>query len=84
MWKDRIRPSRAAPDLRLGITVPEDRHLPELSVWENLDIARRAGVNGKITWRRTRYSRSSRPQIRDRRGGVLSGANSKCLRSPAR
>src|SRR5258708_35822134 len=36
---------------RLGIGfVPEDRRIfPELSVWEHLDIARRAGDRGKTT-----------------------------------
>ncbi len=62
--------------------VPEDRRIfPELSVWENLDIARRAGSNGLAAW--------SEPEvfalfpdlmdIRDRRGGVLSGGQQQML-----
>ena len=53
MWKDRdiahLGPHRIC---RLGIGfVPEDRRIfPELTVWENLDIARRAGGGGKSTW----------------------------------
>src|SRR5499425_2950171 len=52
-WKGRdiahLGPHRIC---RLGIGfVPEDRRIfPELSVWENLDIGRRASVNGRTTW----------------------------------
>ena len=71
---------------QLGIGfVPEERRIfPELSVWENLDIARRpakAGKAGKAGW--------SEPEvfalfpdlegIRDRSGGVLSGGQQQML-----
>ena len=68
---------------QLGIGfVPEERRIfPELSVWENLDIARRAAPAGKAGW--------SEPEvfalfpdlegIRDRRGGVLSGGQQQML-----
>jgi len=73
---------------RLGIGfVPEDRRIfPELSVWENLDIARRTGASGKTTWREEQVFAlfPDLAEIRDRRGGVLSGASSRCSRSPAR
>ena len=52
VWKGRdiarLGPHRIC---RLGIGfVPEDRRIfPELTVWENLDIARRPGPDGKTT-----------------------------------
>src|ERR1700738_4269994 len=68
---------------RLGIGfVPEDRCIfPELSVWENLDIARRAGTNGKTTWREEQVFAlfPDLAEIRDRRGGVLSGGQQQML-----
>ncbi|MSO90336.1 MAG: ABC transporter ATP-binding protein [Acetobacteraceae bacterium] len=68
---------------QLGIGfVPEERRIfPELSVWENLDIARRPARAGRQGW--------SEPEvfalfpdlegIRDRRGGVLSGGQQQML-----
>jgi branched-chain amino acid transport system ATP-binding protein len=68
---------------RLGIGfVPEDRRIfPELSVWENLDIARRAGAGGKTTWREAEVFAlfPDLAEIRDRRGGVLSGGQQQML-----
>jgi branched-chain amino acid transport system ATP-binding protein len=68
---------------RLGIGfVPEDRRIfPELSVWENLDIARRTGANGKTTWREEQVFAlfPDLAEIRDRRGGVLSGGEQQML-----
>jgi ABC-type branched-subunit amino acid transport system ATPase component len=68
---------------RLGIGfVPEDRRIfPELSVWENLDIARRAGAGGKMTWREEQVFAlfPDLAEIRDRRGGVLSGGQQQML-----
>ena len=68
---------------RLGIGfVPEDRRIfPELSVWENLDIARRTGANGKTTWREEQVFAlfPDLAGIRDRRGGVLSGGQQQML-----
>jgi branched-chain amino acid transport system ATP-binding protein len=68
---------------RLGIGfVPEDRRIfPELSVWENLDIARRTGANGKATWREEQVFAlfPDLAEIRDRRGGVLSGGQQQML-----
>ncbi|HJQ59398.1 MAG TPA: ABC transporter ATP-binding protein [Vineibacter sp.] len=68
---------------RLGIGfVPEDRRIfPELSVWENLDIARRAGTGGKTTWAEDQVFAlfPDLAEIRDRRGGVLSGGQQQML-----
>ncbi|WP_395712620.1 ABC transporter ATP-binding protein [Reyranella sp.] len=68
---------------RLGIGfVPEDRRIfPELSVWENLDIARRTGAGGKTIWREEQVFAlfPDLAEIRDRRGGVLSGGQQQML-----
>src|SRR5688572_13985571 len=84
MWKGqdiaRLGPHRIC---RLGIGfVPEDRRIfPELTVWENLDIARRAGPDGKTTWREEQVFGlfPDLKEIRDRRGGVLSGGQQQML-----
>jgi branched-chain amino acid transport system ATP-binding protein len=84
MWKGqdiaRLAPHRIC---RLGIGfVPEDRRIfPELSVWENLDIARRAGANGRTNWREEQVFAlfPDLAEIRDRRGGVLSGGQQQML-----
>ena len=68
---------------RLGIGfVPEDRRIfPELSVWENLDIARRAGTKGRTSWREEQVFAlfPDLAEIRDRLGGVLSGGQQQML-----
>jgi branched-chain amino acid transport system ATP-binding protein len=84
VWKGqdiaRLGPHRIC---RLGIGfVPEDRRIfPELSVWENLDIARRTGANGKTTWQEEQVFAlfPDLAEIRDRRGGVLSGGQQQML-----
>ncbi len=84
MWKGqdiaRLGPHRIC---RLGIGfVPEDRRIfPELSVWENLDIARRSGVGGRTTWGEEQVFAlfPDLAEIRDRRGGVLSGGQQQML-----
>src|SRR3981081_3227876 len=84
VWKGqdiaRLGPHRIC---RLGIGfVPEDRRIfPELSGWENLDIARRPGANGKTTWREEEVFAlfPDLAEIRDRRGGVLSGGQQQML-----
>ena len=84
MWKGRdiarLGPHRIC---RMGIGfVPEDRRIfPELTVWENLDIARRAGPDGKTTWREEQVFAlfPDLAEIRDRRGGVLSGGQQQML-----
>ena len=68
---------------RAGIGfVPEDRRIfPELSVWENLDIARRTGAGGRTTWSEEQVFAlfPDLAEIRDRRGGVLSGGQQQML-----
>jgi branched-chain amino acid transport system ATP-binding protein len=62
--------------------VPEDRRIfPELSVWENLDIARRQGSAGKVAWREAEVFAlfPDLAEIRNRRGGVLSGGQQQML-----
>jgi len=84
MWKGRdiarLGPHRIC---RMGIGfVPEDRRIfPELTVWENLDIARRAGPDGRTTWREEQVFAlfPDLQEIRDRRGGVLSGGQQQML-----
>ena len=84
VWKGRdiarLGPHRIC---RMGIGfVPEDRRIfPELTVWENLDIARRAGPDGKTTWREEQVFAlfPDLREIRDRRGGVLSGGQQQML-----
>lgn len=84
VWKGRdiarLGPHRIC---RMGIGfVPEDRRIfPELTVWENLDIARRAGPDGKTTWREEEVFAlfPDLAEIRDRRGGVLSGGQQQML-----
>ncbi len=84
MWKGRdvarLGPHRIC---RMGIGfVPEDRRIfPELSVWENLDIARRTGVSGHATWREEQVFAlfPDLAEIRDRLGGVLSGGQQQML-----
>jgi len=84
LWKGRdiahLGPHRIC---RLGIGfVPEDRRIfPELTVWENLDIARRAGANGKTAWREAEVFAlfPDLAEIRDRLGGVLSGGQQQML-----
>ena len=84
VWKGRdiarLGPHRIC---RMGIGfVPEDRRIfPELTVWENLDIARRAGPDGKTTWREEQVFAlfPDLAEIRERRGGVLSGGQQQML-----
>ena len=62
--------------------VPEDRRIfPELTVWENLDIARRQGASGKTAWREAEVFQlfPDLREIRQRRGGVLSGGQQQML-----
>jgi len=84
LWKGKdiahLAPHRIS---RLGIGfVPEDRRIfPELSVWENLDIARRPGTDGRTTWREAEVFAlfPDLSEIRDRKGGVLSGGQQQML-----
>jgi branched-chain amino acid transport system ATP-binding protein len=67
---------------RLGVGfVPEERRIfPQLSVWENLDIARRPAINGE-GWDEERVF-TLFPDLKDiqaRPGGVLSGGQQQML-----
>ena len=68
---------------KLGIGfVPEERHIfPELSVWENLDIARRKPRHGIPTWGEEQVYElfPDLSEIRNRAGGVLSGGQQQML-----
>ena len=68
---------------KLGIAfVPEERHIfPELSVWENLDIARRQPLNGGTAWSEEEVYElfPDLEEIRERLGGVLSGGQQQML-----
>ncbi len=84
MWKGqdiaRLPPYKIC---QLGIGfVPEDRRIfPELSVWENLDIARRPAQAGRQGWSEAEVFAlfPDLEGIRDRRGGVLSGGQQQML-----
>jgi branched-chain amino acid transport system ATP-binding protein len=83
-WLGEDITGRAAYDIaRHGIGfVPEDRRIfPELTVWENLDIARRPGPDGSTGWDESHVFElfPDLESIRDRRGGVLSGGQQQML-----
>jgi len=62
--------------------VPEDRRIfPDLSVWENLDIARRAATGAKASWGEKEVFAlfPDLEKIQMRRGGVLSGGQQQML-----
>jgi branched-chain amino acid transport system ATP-binding protein len=68
---------------KLGVGfVPEDRRIfPELSVWENLDIARKPPLDGGAAWSEEQVF-ALFPDLKDiqtRRGGVLSGGQQQML-----
>jgi branched-chain amino acid transport system ATP-binding protein len=83
-WEGRevqgLAPHRIA---RLGVGfVPEDRRIfPDLTVWENLDIARRPGPTGSATFTEERiYDIFPKlKELRTRRGGFLSGGEQQML-----
>ena len=62
--------------------VPEDRRIfPDLTVWENLDIARRTGPEGKNVFTEERIYEifPKLKELRNRRGGYLSGGEQQML-----
>lgn len=68
---------------KLGVGfVPEERRIfPDLTVWENLDIARRGSVNGSGGWGEDEVFDlfPDLAEIRTRLGGVLSGGQQQML-----
>jgi branched-chain amino acid transport system ATP-binding protein len=68
---------------KLGIAfVPEERQIfPELSVWENLDIARKVPAGGKSVWNEEEVYElfPDLKDIQNRLGGVLSGGQQQML-----
>ena len=75
------RPTHKISRMGIGF-VPEDRRIfPDLTVWENLDIARRTGVNGKNVFTEERIYElfPKLKELRDRRGGYLSGGEQQML-----
>ncbi len=75
------RPAHQRARLGLGY-VPEDRRIfPELSVRENLEVARKSGTDGRSSWTLERIF-TLMPwlaDIQNRRGGVLSGGEQQML-----
>ncbi len=74
---------RAHQIARLGIGfVPEERRIfPDLTVWENLDIARRPAAEGRQAWDEDRVFAlfPDLKEIPNRLGGVLSGGQQQML-----
>lgn len=67
--------------LGLGFVPEERRIFPDLTVWENLDIARRPTTNGAAAWNEERVYAlfPDLAEIRNRLGGVLSGGQQQML-----
>lgn len=67
--------------LGLGFVPEERRIFPELTVWENLDIARRKAPDGAAGWAEDQVFElfPDLGQIRTRLGGVLSGGQQQML-----
>ncbi|MGA8583732.1 MAG: ABC transporter ATP-binding protein [Roseiarcus sp.] len=84
LWKGKQIVGRAAHrNARDGIGyVPEDRRIfSELSVWENLDVARLPARAGQTLWDEDRVFAlfPDLQQFRDRSGGLLSGGQQQML-----
>jgi branched-chain amino acid transport system ATP-binding protein len=84
LWKGKEIVGRAAHrNARDGIGyVPEDRRIfSELSVWENLDVARLPAREGQTPWDEERVFAlfPDLQQFRDRSGGLLSGGQQQML-----
>ncbi len=75
------RPPHDIAHLGMGF-VPEDRAIfPNLTVWENLDVARKPAADGKTAWTEERvYELFPRlAERRDQPGGTLSGGEQQVL-----
>lgn len=74
-------PTHKISQLGIGFVPEERRIFPDLSVWENLDIARRPAKDGKEAWDEERVYQLF-PDLKDipnRPGGVLSGGQQQML-----
>ncbi len=75
------KPSHEVARLGLGF-VPEERAIfPELTVWENLDVARKPGARDQVEWTEERVY-SIFPRLAERHnqmGGTLSGGEQQML-----
>jgi branched-chain amino acid transport system ATP-binding protein len=82
LWKGR-EITRWAPHrvARAGLGfVPEDRRIfADLTVWENLDVARRSAEGGRWTFDRVYDLFPKLQELRDRQGGFLSGGEQQML-----
>ena len=86
VWKGRDITGRQPYQIaRAGIGfIPEDRRIfADLTVWENLDVASRGAGLGGFTVERVFDLFPKLRELVDRQGGFLSGASSRCSRSPA-
>lgn len=74
-------PTHRIANLGLGFVPEERRIFPDLTVWENLDIARRPAANGEDGWDEERVYAlfPDLAGIRNRLGGVLSGGQQQML-----
>jgi branched-chain amino acid transport system ATP-binding protein len=68
---------------RMGVGfVPEERAIfPDLTVWENLDVARKPGADGRVEWTidRVYHIFPRLAERRDQAGGTLSGGEQQML-----
>ena len=74
-------PAYRISNLGIGFVPEERRIFPDLTVWENLDIARRPAADGAEVWNEDRVFELF-PDLRDiqqRAGGVLSGGQQQML-----
>jgi branched-chain amino acid transport system ATP-binding protein len=82
MWRGKSIRGKAPHQIaKQGIGfVPEDRRIfPELTVWENLDVATRAGGANGWTVERVYDLFPKLRELRDRNGGYLSGGEQQML-----
>ncbi len=74
-------PSYKIAHLGIGFVAEERAIFPDLTVWENLDVARKPGANGQIDWTFERVYEVF-PRLAERRnqlGGTLSGGEQQML-----
>jgi len=74
-------PAYKVSNLGIGFVPEERRIFPDLTVWDNLDIARRPAALGRQEWNEERVFELF-PDLRDiqqRAGGVLSGGQQQML-----